>query len=162
MINSTVANSALAIWSSEITQERATLLITEAYLSLPDRPPLPIHQIAFDDGTVDYAAWRCNRINIFQRWRKCETSEQREKFSALIPAILSAIEKQKPELHKQITAGDSIEYLVTRLLKESTDAVNASLLGASLPDVERECAEAELAICALRQAYRQHNQRHDQ
>lgn len=159
MINSTVINSALAIWSSEITQERATLLITEAYLSLPDRPPLSIHQIAFDDGTVDYAAWRCNRINIFQRWRKCETSEQREKFSSLTPAILAAIEKQNPELHKQITAGNSIEYLVTRLLKESTDAVNASLLGASLPDFERECVEAELAIQALRQAYRQ---RHDQ
>lgn len=162
MINSTVVNSALAIWSSEITQERATLLITEEYLCSPDRSPLSIHQIVFDDGTVDYAAWRCNRINIFQRWRKCETSEQREKFSALIPAILSAIEKQNPELHKQITAGNSIEYLVTRLLKESTDAVNASLLGASLPDFERECAEAERAIQALRQAYRQHNQRHDQ
>ncbi|ECG8260406.1 hypothetical protein FO131_19735 [Salmonella bongori] len=162
MINSTVVNSALAIWSSEITQERATLLITEAYFSLPDLPALAIHPIVFSDGSVNYTAWRSNRINIFQRWRKCETREQREKFGALIPAILSAIEKQKPELHKQITAGNSIEYLVTRLLKESTDAVNASLLGASLPDVERECAEAELAIRALRQAYRQHNQRHDQ
>ncbi|MKV34070.1 hypothetical protein DU254_26445, partial [Salmonella enterica subsp. enterica] len=71
-----------------------------------------------DDGTVDYDAWRRNRINIFQRWRKRETAEHCEKFSALIPAILEAIRKSAPELHKRITAGQSIEYLLSQLLKK--------------------------------------------
>lgn len=48
---------------------------------------------------MDYDAWRRNRINIFQRWRKRETAEHCEKFSALIPAILEAIRKSAPELH---------------------------------------------------------------
>ncbi|WP_444852149.1 hypothetical protein [Salmonella enterica] len=59
-----------------------------------------------------------NRINIFQRWRKRETAEHCEKFSALIPAILEAIRKSAPELHKRITAGQSIEYLLSQLLKK--------------------------------------------
>lgn len=78
----------------------------------------PDHRIERDDGTVDYDAWRRNRINIFQRWRKRETAEHCEKFSALIPAILEAIRKSAPELHKRITAGQSIEYLLLQLLKK--------------------------------------------
>ncbi|EBW7913231.1 hypothetical protein KVU20_004484, partial [Salmonella enterica subsp. enterica serovar Typhimurium] len=47
-----------------------------------------------------------------------ETAEHCEKFSALIPAILEAIRKSAPELHKRITAGQSIEYLLSQLLKK--------------------------------------------
>ncbi|WP_336240463.1 toxin YdaT family protein [Citrobacter werkmanii] len=162
MISSLQANSALAIWSRDITQEQATLLITESFFGLTDHPDLAISQIVFTDGTVDHAAWSRNRINIFQRWRKCQTSEQCEKFEALIPAIISAIEKNAPALHKQITASDSLDYLVSRVLKENTEAVSAALNGASLHDFERECDEAELAINALRNAYRQQHPRHDQ
>lgn len=161
MITTSEVSAALDSWSNIITQEKATLLVTEAFLSLPERPHLAVHRIEYTDGTVDYGAWRRNRINIFQRWRKRKTNEQREKFDALQPAILAAIEKDNTDLFKQLTAGNSIEFLVSRLLKESTEAVNASLLGASVTDVERECEEAERAISALRQAYC-HQQRHDQ
>ncbi|HGG6426304.1 TPA: toxin YdaT family protein [Salmonella enterica subsp. enterica serovar Kottbus] len=145
-----------------VTQEYATQVITSEFLAQPVRPDIAIHRIEFDDGTVDYAAWRRNRINIFQRWRKLETQEHQEKFTALIPAIFEAIRKSAPELHKRITAGESIEYLVTRLLKESTEAANASLLGAPLHDFERECDEAIHALQALRNGYRQQYQRCDQ
>ncbi|EBB3249649.1 hypothetical protein K9I15_004437 [Salmonella enterica] len=47
-----------------------------------------------------------------------EIAEHCEKFSALIPAILEAIRKSAPELHKRITAGQSIEYLLSQLLKK--------------------------------------------
>lgn len=162
MISDTVINTALSIWSGAITQEQATLLITEEFFRSQVRPDLALHPIALNDGFVDYDAWRCNRINIFQRWRKCQTRDQCEKFRVLFPAILAAIERQNAELHKQITAGNSIEYLISRSLKESTEAINAVLNGASLTDFERECDEAELAINALRHAYRQQYQRHDQ
>ncbi|TQN81024.1 UNVERIFIED_ORG: putative toxin ydaT [Citrobacter freundii] len=145
-----------------ITQESATQMITREFLAQSVRSDIAVHRIEFDDGTVDYSAWRRNRINIFQRWRKLETAEHHEKFTALIPAILEAIRKSAPELHKRVTAGESIEYLVTRLLKESTEAANASLLGAPLHDFERECDEAIHALQALRNGYRQQYQRCDQ
>lgn len=164
MINLEKTHAALHAWllMPGITQESATQMITREFLTQPTRPEIAIHRIEFNDGTVDYAAWRRNRINIFQRWRKLETREHQKKFTALIPAILEAIRKDAPELHKQVTAGESIEYLVTRLLKESTEAANASLLGAPLHDFERECDEAIHALQALRNGYRQQYQRCDQ
>ena len=159
-ISPIVANSALAAWSTEITQETATRLITAAFLAAPERPALQLHRIESDDGSVDFAAWRRNRISIFQRWRKCHTTEQSKKFELLMPFILEAIRNENAELYAMVTAGSSIQYLASRLLKENTDAVNAALLGAPLRDFERECDEAELAITALRDAYRQ-KQRHD-
>ncbi|EAA7538825.1 toxin YdaT family protein [Salmonella enterica] len=161
-ISAETASRALTSWLAypQITQETATQLITREFLAQPTRPEIAVHRIERDDGTVDYDAMRCNRINIFQRWRKLETVEHSEKMLALIPAILEAIRKSAPELHKQITAGQSVEYLVTRLLNENTEAVNAALNGAPLPDFERECDEAIQALQALRNGYRQ--QRHDQ
>jgi len=163
-ISTEKARSALEAWLRlpTVTQEFATRLIAGEFLAQSSRPDIAVHRIEFDDGTVDYDAWRRNRINIFQRWRRLETEEHREKFSALTPAILEAIRKNAPELHKSITAGQSIEYLVSRLLKESTEAANASLLGAPLHDVLRECDEAIDALHELRNGYRQQYQRCDQ
>ncbi|EEG6271507.1 hypothetical protein G3F95_000535, partial [Salmonella enterica subsp. enterica] len=120
MITPEIASQALSSWLAylQITQETATQLITRAFLEQPARPEIAVHRIERDDGTVDYDAWRRNRINIFQRWRKRETADHCEKFSALIPAILEAIRKSAPELHKRITAGQSIEYLLSQLLKK--------------------------------------------
>ncbi|EDQ6180861.1 hypothetical protein ZX71_003205 [Salmonella enterica subsp. enterica] len=120
MITPETASQALSSWLAypQITQETATQLITRAFLEQPARPEIAVHRIERDDGTVDYDAWRRNRINIFQRWRKRETAEHCEKFSALIPAILEAIRESAPELHKRITAGQSIEYLLSQLLKK--------------------------------------------
>ncbi len=65
--------------------ETATQLITRAFLEQPARPEIAVHRIERDDGTVDYDAWRRNRINIFQRWRKRETAEHCEKFLCADP-----------------------------------------------------------------------------
>ncbi|EFR3656748.1 hypothetical protein H0L72_003291 [Salmonella enterica] len=120
MITPETASKTLSSWLAypQITQETATQLITRAFLAQSARPEIAVYRIEREDGTVDYDAWRRNRINIFQRWRKLETAEHREKFSALIPAILEAIRKSAPELHKQITAGHSPEYLLSQLLKK--------------------------------------------
>ncbi|EGN9317827.1 hypothetical protein J4I25_004341 [Salmonella enterica] len=85
MITPETASQALSSWLAylQITQETATQLITRAFLEQPARPEIAVHRIERDDGTVDYDAWRRNRINIFQRWRKRETAEHCEKFSAL-------------------------------------------------------------------------------
>lgn len=156
------SNKALMLWLKmpDMTQQQITRLITRAYLAGGRVPKLALGRIEFSDGTVDYDAWRSNRINIFQRWRKCETPEQREKMIQLGPAIFAAIKENNAGLHKQLTDGSSVEYLISRLLKENTEAVNAALNGAPLADFERECADVEHAIGALRHAYRQ-QQRHD-
>ncbi|EHT9289180.1 hypothetical protein KYU75_003943 [Salmonella enterica] len=71
MITPETASQALSSWLAylQITQETATQLITRAFLEQPARPEIAVHRIERDDGTVDYDAWRRNRINIFQRWR---------------------------------------------------------------------------------------------
>ncbi|EHE8216972.1 hypothetical protein JML67_005024, partial [Salmonella enterica] len=88
-ISAETASRALTSWLTypQITQETATQLITREFLAQPTRPEIAVHRIERDDGTVDYGAMRCNRINIFQRWRKLETVEHSEKMLALIPAI---------------------------------------------------------------------------
>ncbi|ECC3814895.1 hypothetical protein AIE71_03000 [Salmonella enterica subsp. enterica] len=157
-INLTLLCSALNEWSKEITQFTATQRITNAYFSLGLASPPELHQIELANGTVDHEAWRNNNQNIFHRWRKCRTPIQREKFLALAPAILHAMD---PEIRAMVIAGNSIAFLTTRLLKEHTDVVNAALLDASLPDFEKECDDLDKALNDVRQAYRTKQQRHD-
>lgn len=157
-INLSLLRSALHEWSRGITQFTATQRITKAYFDLGLSTPSELHQIEFLDGTVDHDAWRNNNQNIFHRWRKCQTAIQREKFEALSPAILHAMD---PEIRAMVTAGNSIEFLTSRLLKEHADVVNAALLNAPLPDFERECDELDKALTDIRMAYRAKQQRHD-
>ena len=161
MISPELIHNALFTWTSSpsMTQETATRLITSAYFRLGEHLPVSIHQIEYEDGTVDYSAWRRNRINMFTRWFTRQTDEHRKKFEMLIPSIIEAIRLDNNELYHCITAGNSISYRATQALKESVDAVNASVLGAPLSDFEREYAEAEAALINLRVAYQQ---RHDQ
>jgi hypothetical protein len=151
--------SGLDIWSREITQFKATLLITQAYIELGMAYPEEIRKIAYDDGTVDHKVHGNNNQQIFHRWRKCKTSEQREKFEALAPAILKAMPTGIREI---IIKGESIELQTTRQLKEHTDVINAILLKAPLPEFERECAEFDRVYSQLKQDYRAEQQRHDQ
>ncbi|MGQ3662096.1 toxin YdaT family protein [Citrobacter braakii] len=158
-INLPLLCSALNEWSRGVTQFTATQRITQAFFDLGLTEPVEIHRIEFSDGTVDHDAWRNNNQNIFHRWRKCQTAVQCEKFLALAPAILHAMPSG---IRAAVTAGNSIEFLTTRLLKEHTDVVNASLLNAPLADFERECDELDKALNDMRQAYRQQCERHDQ
>ncbi|HBC0585274.1 TPA: hypothetical protein I3599_000527 [Enterobacter cloacae] len=157
-INLNLLRSALHEWSRGITQFSATQRITKAYFELGLKNPSELHQIEYPDGTVDHDAWRNNNQNIFHRWRKCQTAIQREKFEALSPAILHAMD---PEIRAMVTAGNSIEFLTSRLLKEHADVVNAALLNAPLHDFEKECDELDKALTDIRLAYRAKQQRHD-
>lgn len=157
-INLPLLRSALHEWSRGVTQYTATLRITKSYFDLGLTIPAELHQIEYLDGTVDHDAWRNNNQNIFHRWRKCQTPEQCKKFESLATAILHAMD---PELRAMVTAGNSIGFLTSRLLREHTDVVNAALLDAPLPDFEKECEELVKALTDIRLAYRT-KQRHDQ
>lgn len=157
-INLPLLCSALHEWSRGVTQYTATLRITKAYFELGMTVPVEMHRIELPNGFVDHDAWRNNNQNIFHRWRKCQTSVQTEKFVAISPAILHAMD---PEIRAMVTASNSIEYLTSRLLKEHADVVNAALLNAPLPDFERECDELDKALTDIRMAYRAKQQRHD-
>lgn len=157
-INLPLLCSALNEWSRAVTQFSATQRITKAYFELGLTIPAELHRIENHNGSVDHDAWRNNNQNIFHRWRKCQTAAQTEKFVAISPAILHAMD---PEIRAMVTASNSIEYLTSRLLKEHADVVNAALLNAPLPDFERECDELDKALTDIRMAYRAKQQRHD-
>lgn len=157
-INLTLLMSALHEWSRGVTQFTATQRITKAYFELGLTSPAELNRIEYSDGTVDHDVWRNNNQNIFHRWRKCQTAIQREKFEALAPAILHAMD---PDIRAMVTAGNSIEFLTSRLLKEHADVVNAALLNAPLHDFEKECDELDKALADIRLAYRAKQQRHD-
>ncbi|EAA6844572.1 hypothetical protein AH448_17175 [Salmonella enterica subsp. diarizonae] len=108
------------MWARRITQEEATRLITNEWFNQPDRPSLALHQIERDDGSIDYAAWSRNRINLFTRWLTCRTDEHRKKFNLLLPAITRAIRSNDFDLYSSITASGSVEYLLSRVLKKRT------------------------------------------
>lgn len=158
-INLQALNTTLSSWSRDTTQFKATLLITKAYFDLGMTYPTELSRIEYDDGTVDQQALTNNNQNIFHRWRKCRTKEQLEKFEALAPAIIEAMPAY---LRGMITSGDSLEFQTARLLKEHTDVLNAILLGSTLHDFEKECAEFEIAYAKAKSTYRFKQQRHDQ
>jgi hypothetical protein len=158
-INLPLLCSALQEWSRETTQFKATLRITSAYFDLGLRSPHELQRIVKPDGSVDHDVLRNNNQNIFHRWRKCQTTIQREKLTDLAPAILHAMD---PGIRAMVTAGNSIEFLTSRLLKEHADVVNAALLNAPLSDFEEECDGLDKALKDIRRAYRDKQQRHDQ
>ncbi|ELC2813565.1 hypothetical protein ABL142_001604 [Salmonella enterica] len=106
------------MWARQITQEEATRLITSEWFNQPDRPALALHRIELEDGSIDYSAWRRNRINLFTRWITCNTDEHRKKFNLLLPAITRAIRDNDFDLYSSITASGSVEYLLSQLLKK--------------------------------------------
>ncbi|MBZ7262461.1 hypothetical protein FMK81_13190 [Klebsiella oxytoca] len=156
MITPALVLSALNEWEREVTQEVVVQKITEVYFCRKMTFPV-LHQIVNQDLTVNHDAWRRNRVN-FNRWKTCQTVEQRQKFEALIPAVLDAMPL---DLSAMIRAGNSIEYLTTRLLKRHANVANAALLHAPLHDFERFCDELDRALSDMRKAYRK-KQRHDQ
>ncbi|MHC5178632.1 toxin YdaT family protein [Serratia rhizosphaerae] len=139
---------ALRGWATETTQRTVAVEITRAYFELKLKAP-HLAQIERADGSVDDAAWHNNKQQLF-RWLDTDSSAGRQKIQRLLPAILAAL---PTELRARLVAGNSIEYLAIRALKEHQEAIAAALLNASPADFERECDEAERCFSELRRAY---------
>ncbi len=91
------AREALDAWICRpgMTQEQATILITEAFWALKERPNIDVQRVTDEGGAVDQRALGVNRVKIFERWKGIDTRDKREKFTALVPAIMEANEKYK-------------------------------------------------------------------
>lgn len=87
------AREALDAWICRpgMTQEQATILITEAFWALKERPNIDVQRVTDEGGAVDQRALGVNRVKIFERWKAIDTRDKREKFTALVPAIMEAI-----------------------------------------------------------------------
>ena len=134
-------------WANEITQRGVAERITREYLRLGlNAPRLAV--IEYADGTVDFDAWHNNKQQLF-RWLDSESPAAQLKIQQLMPAILGAM---PTELRARTIAGNSIEYLATKALREHQQAISAALLHASPADFERDCEEAERAFSEFRQA----------
>ncbi|WP_048796137.1 MULTISPECIES: toxin YdaT family protein [Serratia] len=139
---------ALRGWATETTQRTVAVEITRAYFDLQMQEPHLV-QIERSDGSVDDAAWHNNKQQLF-RWLDGDSASAQQKIQQLQPAILAAL---PAELRARLVAGNSIEYLAIRALKEHQEAIAAALLHASPADFERECDEAERSLYELRRAY---------
>ena len=84
------AREALDAWICRpgMTQEQATILITEAFWALKERPNIDVQRVTDEGGAVDQRALGVNRVKIFERWKAIDTRDKREKFTALVPAIM--------------------------------------------------------------------------
>lgn len=139
---------ALRGWAAEATQRTVSAAITRAFFQSGITDPL-LARIELHNGTVDYAAWHNNKQQIF-RWLDSDSAAARKKIKLLQPVILAAM---PAELRARLVAGNSIEYLAIRALKEHQEAIAAALLHASPIVFERECDEAERSFYELRRAY---------
>ena len=141
-----------------MTQEQATILITEAFWALKERPNIDVQRVTFNDGEVDQRAQGVNRVKIFERWKAIDTRDKREKFTALIPAIMEAIRINDFRLYREISDGKSITYMIAGLNKEYGDVVESGLLFADPAVVDRETDELIEKAIAFKLAYRQQYQ----
>ena len=87
------AREALDAWICRpgMTQEQATILITEAFWALKERPNIDVQRVTYEGGAIDQRALGVNRVKIFERWKAIDTRDKREKFTALVPAIMEAM-----------------------------------------------------------------------
>lgn len=92
------AREALDAWICRpgMTQEQATILITEAFWALKERPNIDVQRVTDEGGAVDQRALGVNRVKIFERWKAIDTRDKREKFTALVPAIMEASRAVNP------------------------------------------------------------------
>lgn len=135
-------------WAAEVTQRTVALEITRSYFEKDMAKPR-LSPIERAGGSVDDIAWHNNKQRIF-RWIDSDTSAAKKKIRQLQPAILAAL---PVELRARLVAGNSIEYLAIRALKEHQNAIAAALLHAAPADFDKECDEAERCFCELRRAY---------
>lgn len=86
------AREALDAWICRpgMTQEQATILITEAFWALKERPNIDVQRVTYEGGAIDQRALGVNRVKIFERWKAIDTRDKSEKFTALVPAIMEA------------------------------------------------------------------------
>ncbi|EFI7911548.1 hypothetical protein GL588_06755 [Escherichia coli] len=129
------AREALDAWICRpgMTQEQATILITEAFWALKERPNIDVQRVTDEGGAVDQRALGVNRVKIFERWKAIDTRDKREKFTALVPAIMEAIRISDFRLYREITDGKSITCMIAGLNKEYGDVVESGLLFAERP-----------------------------
>ncbi|EON5390241.1 hypothetical protein ACLGFO_005297, partial [Escherichia coli] len=104
------AREALDAWICRpgMTQEQATILITEAFWALKERSNIDVQRVTYEGGAVDQRALSVNRVKIFERWKAIDTRDKREKFTALVPAIMEAIRISDFRLYREISDGKSI------------------------------------------------------
>jgi hypothetical protein len=141
----------LRAWAAEIGQRRVAELVTAAYHQRKMVTPR-FGIIERADGTIDFDAWHNNKQQLF-RWLDGDSAKAQRNITELLPAILAAM---PATLRAQTVAGNSIEYLATRALKEHQDAIAAALLHAPLAVFDRECDEAEREFARFRQVARTH------
>ncbi|MCD6615527.1 toxin YdaT domain-containing protein, partial [Klebsiella quasipneumoniae subsp. similipneumoniae] len=73
-----------------------------------------------------------NQQNIFHRWLKGETAQQRKKIRMLLPAILTVLPS---ELSARLVLANSMEYRALQMAKEAVNEAAEAYVAATVVDV---------------------------
>ncbi|MDK9356754.1 toxin YdaT family protein [Lelliottia wanjuensis] len=101
---------ALLAWTAEVGQPYAANKITEEY-----------HQLGGGNLPLVVGKTWANQQNIFHRWLKGETFQQREKIRQLLPAILRTLPRS---VRHRLSIYDTLER---RALLAAQDALGAAI-----------------------------------
>ncbi|EIF19267.1 hypothetical protein UWO_04266 [Escherichia coli O32:H37 str. P4] len=85
------AREALDAWICRpgMTQEQATILITEAFWALKERPNIDVQRVTYEGGAIDQRALGVNRVKIFERWKATLMIMAYRSLSTLIDTVYS-------------------------------------------------------------------------
>lgn len=111
----------LLAWASKVGQAFAANAIAEEYARIGG------DQLRLVPGKT----WS-NQQNIFHRWLKGETAQQRKKIRMLLPAILTVLPS---ELSARLVLANSMEYRALQMAKEAVNEAAEAYVAATVVDV---------------------------
>lgn len=111
----------LLAWASKVGQAFAANAIAEEYARIGG------DQLRLVPGKT----WSSQQ-NIFHRWLKGETAQQRKKIRMLLPAILTVLPS---ELSARLVLANSMEYRALQMAKEAVNEAAEAYVAATVVDV---------------------------
>lgn len=111
----------LLAWASKVGQAFSANAIAEEYARIGG------DQLRLVPGKT----WS-NQQNIFHRWLKGETAQQRKKIRMLLPAILTVLPS---ELSARLVLANSMEYRALQMAKEAVNEAAEAYVAATVVDV---------------------------
>ncbi|HHU4726456.1 TPA: toxin YdaT family protein [Klebsiella quasipneumoniae] len=119
---------ALLAWAADVGQDNAANAIAKEYV--------------LNGGTqlrlVAEGCWN-NQQNIYQRWLKGETKQQREKIRLLLPSILTVL---PCELSARLVLANSMKYRALQMAKEAVHEAADAYVAATVVDVVKQLNSA--------------------
>ena len=112
-----------------MTQEQATILITEAFWALKERPNIDVQRVTYEGGAIDQRALGVNRAGRYLNAGRLSTPGISVKVHGASARNYGGYPLINDfRLYREITDGKSITCMIAGLNKEYGDVVESGLL----------------------------------